>query len=124
MSSSRRSGAINIFAGGFFRSFLYAIFTSGRHAFYEVLMHGNLSLLVCQRLPLQGAEDGPADGCRIYRADRGHVRRVGMAGAVLREPSRGQGRPIMNWVYWLSGLASLGIFVYLLIAMFKPEIFE
>jgi K+-transporting ATPase KdpF subunit len=30
----------------------------------------------------------------------------------------------MNWVYWLSGLASLGIFVYLLIAMFKPEVFE
>ena len=30
----------------------------------------------------------------------------------------------MNWVYWLSGLASLGIFVYLLIAMFTPEIFE
>lgn len=30
----------------------------------------------------------------------------------------------MNWVYWLGGLASLGIFVYLLIAMFKPEIFE
>ena len=30
----------------------------------------------------------------------------------------------MNWVYWLSALASLGIFIYLLIAMFKPEIFE
>ena len=30
----------------------------------------------------------------------------------------------MIWVYWLSGIASLGIFVYLLIAMFKPEIFE
>jgi K+-transporting ATPase KdpF subunit len=30
----------------------------------------------------------------------------------------------MNWVYWLSGLASVGIFVYLLIALFKPEIFE
>ena len=30
----------------------------------------------------------------------------------------------MNWVYWLSGLVSLGIFIYLLIAMFKPEIFE
>jgi K+-transporting ATPase KdpF subunit len=30
----------------------------------------------------------------------------------------------MSWVYWLSGLASLGIFVYLLIAMFKPELFE
>jgi K+-transporting ATPase KdpF subunit len=30
----------------------------------------------------------------------------------------------MNWVYWLSGLAALGIFVYLLIALFKPEIFS
>jgi hypothetical protein len=30
----------------------------------------------------------------------------------------------MNWVYWLAGLAALGIFVYLLIAMFKPEVFE
>lgn len=30
----------------------------------------------------------------------------------------------MNWVYWLSGLAALGIFVYLLIALFKPEYFE
>jgi K+-transporting ATPase KdpF subunit len=30
----------------------------------------------------------------------------------------------MNWIYWLSGLASLGIFVYLLIALFRPEIFE
>jgi K+-transporting ATPase KdpF subunit len=30
----------------------------------------------------------------------------------------------MNWVYWLSGVAALGIFVYLLIALFKPEIFS
>jgi K+-transporting ATPase KdpF subunit len=30
----------------------------------------------------------------------------------------------MSWVYWLSGLASLGVFVYLLLALFKPEIFE
>ena len=30
----------------------------------------------------------------------------------------------MNWVYGLSAIASLGIFVYLLIAMFKPEVFE
>ena len=29
----------------------------------------------------------------------------------------------MSWVYWLSGLAALGIFVYLLIALFKPELF-
>ena len=30
----------------------------------------------------------------------------------------------MNWVYWLSGLAALGIFIYLLIALFKPEYLE
>ena len=30
----------------------------------------------------------------------------------------------MNWIYWLSGIAALGMFVYLLIALFKPEYFE
>jgi K+-transporting ATPase KdpF subunit len=30
----------------------------------------------------------------------------------------------MNWVYWVSGLAALGIFVYLVIALFKPELFS
>jgi phage shock protein PspC (stress-responsive transcriptional regulator) len=30
----------------------------------------------------------------------------------------------MNWVYWLSGFAALGIFVYLLIALFMPEYLE
>ncbi len=30
----------------------------------------------------------------------------------------------MNWVYWLSGIAALGIFIYLLIALFKPEFFS
>ena len=29
----------------------------------------------------------------------------------------------MNWVYWLSGIAALVIFVYLVIALFKPERF-
>ncbi len=32
--------------------------------------------------------------------------------------------PVMNWVYWLSGIAAIGIFVYLIIALFKPEFFE
>jgi K+-transporting ATPase KdpF subunit len=31
---------------------------------------------------------------------------------------------VMNWVYWLSGAAAVGIFVYLIIALFKPEFFE
>lgn len=30
----------------------------------------------------------------------------------------------MNWVYWLSAIAALGIFVYLVIALFRPEYFE
>ncbi len=30
----------------------------------------------------------------------------------------------MNWVYWLSGIATIGIFVYLVIALFKPELFS
>jgi hypothetical protein len=30
----------------------------------------------------------------------------------------------MNWVYWVSGAAALVIFVYLMIALFKPEYFE
>jgi K+-transporting ATPase KdpF subunit len=30
----------------------------------------------------------------------------------------------MNWVYWLSGLAALVIFVYLIVALFKPEFLE
>lgn len=30
----------------------------------------------------------------------------------------------MNWIYWLSGIASLLIFVYLVVALFKPEFFE
>jgi hypothetical protein len=30
----------------------------------------------------------------------------------------------MNWVYWLSGVAVLSIFIYLLIALFKPELFS
>ena len=30
----------------------------------------------------------------------------------------------MNWVYWLSSAAAFVIFVYLIVALFKPEIFE
>ena len=29
----------------------------------------------------------------------------------------------MNWIYWVSGLAAMGIFIYLIIALFKPEFF-
>jgi K+-transporting ATPase KdpF subunit len=30
----------------------------------------------------------------------------------------------MNWIYWLSGAAALLVFVYLMVALFKPEVFE
>ena len=30
----------------------------------------------------------------------------------------------MSWMYWLSGAAALGLFVYLVVALFKPELFE
>lgn len=30
----------------------------------------------------------------------------------------------MNWVYLVSGIISLGLFVYLFIVLLKPEIFE
>ena len=30
----------------------------------------------------------------------------------------------MNWIYWLSGAAALIILVYLLVALFKPELIE
>ena len=30
----------------------------------------------------------------------------------------------MNWVYWLSGAIAVVIFVYLIVALFKPEVFE
>jgi hypothetical protein len=30
----------------------------------------------------------------------------------------------MNWVYWLSGFATLLTLVYLIAALFKPELFE
>jgi hypothetical protein len=30
----------------------------------------------------------------------------------------------MNWVYWLSGIAALVVLVYLVVALFKPELFS
>ena len=30
----------------------------------------------------------------------------------------------MNWLYWLSGIATLLVFVYLIVALFKPELFS
>jgi K+-transporting ATPase KdpF subunit len=30
----------------------------------------------------------------------------------------------MNWLYLISGIISLALFVYLLVALLKPEVFE
>jgi len=30
----------------------------------------------------------------------------------------------MTWDYWLSGAAAVVVFVYLIVALFKPELFE
>ena len=30
----------------------------------------------------------------------------------------------MSWIYWLSGAAALVVFAYLVVALFKPELFE
>jgi K+-transporting ATPase KdpF subunit len=30
----------------------------------------------------------------------------------------------MSWAYWVSGVAAIIIFVYLVVALFKPEFFE
>ena len=29
----------------------------------------------------------------------------------------------MSWIYWVSGIAALAVFVYLVVALFKPELF-
>jgi K+-transporting ATPase KdpF subunit len=71
-----------------------------------------------------GDRDGRNDGPHLSCIDRRIFWRFRVAGALLREPHGPEGTPIMNWVYWLSGIAALGIFVYLIIALFKPEYFE
>jgi len=30
----------------------------------------------------------------------------------------------MNWIYWISGVAALAVFVYLVVVLFKPELFS
>ena len=63
------------------------------------------------------------DGLDLRRADRRVFRAVGGPGPLLREPD-GQGTALVNWIYCLSGAAALVVFVYLIVALFKPEYFE
>jgi K+-transporting ATPase KdpF subunit len=67
--------------------------------------------------------EGASDGFRFRWPDRRVLRLVGGTDPILRQPD-GQGRQVMNWVYWLSGAATLGILIYLIVALFKPEYFE
>jgi K+-transporting ATPase KdpF subunit len=30
----------------------------------------------------------------------------------------------MNWMYWLSGVLALALFAYLVVALFRPELFS
>jgi K+-transporting ATPase KdpF subunit len=30
----------------------------------------------------------------------------------------------MNWIYWISGVAALAVFIYLVVALLKPEFFS
>lgn len=60
-------------------------------------------------------------GSRLYRA----LYRDGRADLGARPVLRrlvGR-RAVMSWLYWLSGLTAAFLFVYLLVALFKPEKF-
>jgi K+-transporting ATPase KdpF subunit len=30
----------------------------------------------------------------------------------------------MSWIYWISGIAALAVFIYLVVVLFKPELFS
>jgi K+-transporting ATPase KdpF subunit len=30
----------------------------------------------------------------------------------------------MSWIYWISGIAALALFIYLVVALFRPELFS
>lgn len=62
------------------------------------------------------------DGHRIHRRNDRFLRLVGWLDPVLCEALLG--RAAMNWMYWISGIAALAVFVYLVVALFKPELFS
>jgi K+-transporting ATPase KdpF subunit len=63
------------------------------------------------------------DGYRVRRPARRILRGIVGAGALLCQPPARR-QPAMNGVYWFSGIAALAVFIYLAIALFKPEKFE
>src|SRR5262249_61007461 len=62
-------------------------------------------------------------GRHLHRTHPRFLRALGRSDPLLRNAER-EGGQAMNWIYWLSGIAALLVFVYLLIALFKPEYFE
>jgi hypothetical protein len=63
------------------------------------------------------------NGSPLHWPHRRLLRIFGGIDPFLREPD-GQAGPPMNWVYGLSAAAALVIFVYLVVTLFKPELFE
>jgi len=63
-------------------------------------------------------------GHHLSCIDRKFLRCLRVARTFLFESAGEERKPIMNWVYWLSGIAALAIFVYLVVALFKPQLFS
>jgi hypothetical protein len=84
-----------------------------------------VGLFICSRVNCRvfRSQEGNRYGFRFRRGDRGFLRLVRGVDPVLRQ-AHARREQVMNWVYWLSGIAALLIFLYLLIALFKPELFS
>jgi K+-transporting ATPase KdpF subunit len=89
--------------------------------FCDVLSPPRLSSPDRQRV---GEEHGTRRRFDLYRTDRRFFCDDRVAGAFLRAPHGQKGKQAMNGVYWLSGIAAVAIFAYLLVALFKPELFS
>ena len=85
------------------------------HNFYV-----DMPTIICRFL---GDVDGCIHGYRFRRIDFAVFRSIRGVGALLRD-SNGRRKQIMNWMYWVSGVAALAIFIYLVVALFKPELFS
>ena len=56
--------------------------------------------------------------------NRGVLRRDGVARAFLFATDAPQRKTTMNAIYWLGGIAAIALFVYLVVALFRPELFS
>jgi K+-transporting ATPase KdpF subunit len=78
---------------------------------------------VCVRSILCRTAGETRDRSRFHRRHRRLLRRIGRPRRVLRAAVV-ERKAAMTWIYWMSGAAALVIFVYLIVALFKPERFE